>query len=214
MFKSLRLRRTQKEDLAALWYGWKKRRHSLNQEFAAALSLLSSLPSRPPWEHPLLAAWGAQPDAAVPACTPPQSSWNSHVRSLQVLGVLAEGEECHRSEDAYAMKDSGGPVHGPPSSSPGGLEAQGACLVRDMQTRCQQRASDACEPGGLPECSERGPGVALLGESGEGMAAAQRALSALIDVHHTDDLMLHDYAALVLLGTWGISQVPLPRCAA
>ena len=40
-------------------------------------------------------------------------------------------------------------------------------------------------------------------------AAAEQALSTLLDVHSTVDLMLRDYSMLVLLGIWSISQVIL-----
>ena len=56
--------------------------------------------------------------------------------------------------------------------------------------------------------------MGLLGASAEGMAAAQQALSALLDVHSTDDLMLRDYSAYALLPTWGISEVQYPCCVA
>ena len=49
VYKYMRLSRAQKEGFAALWRGWKRRRHALDHEFAAALSLLSySLPSQTP----------------------------------------------------------------------------------------------------------------------------------------------------------------------
>ena len=48
VFQSLRLCRAQKEGFAALWYGWKQRRHALDQDFAVTLSMLSSLPCKVP----------------------------------------------------------------------------------------------------------------------------------------------------------------------
>ena len=74
----------------------------------------------------------------------------------------------------------------------------------------QRLIAGACAGPDTPhagEEAEHGPGVGLLGSSGVGMAAAQVALAALRGVHETDDRMLRDYSALVLMTTWGLSEV-------
>ena len=122
VFKSLRLRRTQKEDLAALWYAWKRRRHALDQEFSVALSFLSSCVSQQVyWEHPVLAAWGAQPDAAVSACTPPHSSSGHHLSGISLMSAFIDDMRDHRSADGYASEDleDSLPALPAPSSGPG-----------------------------------------------------------------------------------------------
>ena len=82
--------------------------------------------------------------------------------------------------------------------------------MHHAHTRHLHQTSDVFETGRLPGFSEVGMGVRLLGSSGEGMAATQQALSALLDVHSTVDVMLRDYSMPLLLGTWSISQVILP----
>ena len=210
LFKSLRLRRAQKEGLAELWYAWVRRRHALDQEVSAALSLLAtSLPSQAPWEHSVLAATGAQHDAAGTACTMHQIAAGQHVSSVSMLLTLVEAAE------ACTVEDLEGSRHNPPAPIPGVDESRdGASPVRDMHASCRQQDSHACEVGGLHGTTQEGAGVGLLGASAEGMAAAQQALSALRDVHSTDDLMLRDYSAYALLPTWGISEVQYPCCAA
>lgn len=76
-----------------------------------------------------------------------------------------------------------------------------------MHARVLQRlVTDACMEGGAGGRSG-GADKELLGCSGVGMAAAQMALSALQAVHTADDRMLRDYSALVLMTTWGLSEV-------
>ena len=214
VFKSLRLHRAQKEALAALWYGWKRRRHALNKEFAAALSLLSScLPSQAPCELPGLAAWGAQPDAAQTASTLPNAASGHRLENFGLMLLYESTDADLGIEDACAAEDLGGqPRAHPAPSAERGEVVDCSSLASDMHSSSQRRGPDAYLMGELPEVSDRWARVWLLGASGQGMASAQRALSALLDVHRTDDLVLREYSAHELLGTWGMHEVLLPLC--
>ena len=135
VFKSLRLRRTQKEDLAALWYAWKRRCHALDKQFHEAVSHMHSFLSQSPFEHPVLAAWGAQPAAAVPECTPPQSTCGHYVSSLSPLLTLVEGEGSCESEAACSAEDLEDPPCAPAAPSSGSLQVYGFAHAHHKHTR-------------------------------------------------------------------------------
>ena len=150
----------------------------------------------------MLAAWGAQP-AAIPACTPPSGS-GDYVSSLSLM--FSHGE----TEDESAADVWEGSAHNSSAPAPRSEVKDGSCTVNDKHATLQSQASHASFLGAACEASEREARVGPLGASGEGMLAVQQALSALVDVHSTDDLMLRDYSCFVLLHTLSMHQVPPP----
>lgn len=260
VYQYLCLSRTQKEHFAAMWRGWQRRRKALDQDFAAAVSLLSStLPSQAPSlldtgeqrnsAHGDVATGVPEGDSNVQATVSAAQHADDHACGVGLIGFgLIPDDKRHASHmnqlDTHAsLQQSEQLDHSAAASNginiPCMLCGVAEC-VHDNEKRfaqcpaaakvsvvmkflegcsgdeymhasvVQRLIAGACaEPSAAAPGQEGGEGVGLLGSSGVGTAAAQVALAALQGVHNTDDRMLRDYSALVLMTTWGLSEVLL-----
>lgn len=240
MYQYMRFNRTQKEHFAAMWRGWKRRRHALDHDFHAALSLLSTtLPSQPPSNPTLLNSEEAQHanGGGVATGVPGASADGQPHRYMHAADGVDEASLSLQQQCSSEMKKKFSSREEILDSCQVGKNGMHLNDTEDLRSKAQCSAAtrmslvlkllegssnDACMHVSVVQqlisgaCSEAdtahavqegGQEVGPLGSSGVGMAAAQVALEALRGVHNTDDRMLRDYSALVLMTTWGLSEV-------